>query len=152
MIERQFSTTVAAAQDGSKIDAVYRRIRRALLESELPGPLKNLGLQYHTVDDLLCADLHGFRVRMRFDHVWLKDGFPIARLGGRLRFIHVTTEGKDGDELFQVLFDNLGNARVGTEQGYFSSASSDPQELISFVRKTSLALANAVHAKMSIVE
>ncbi|MDO3510138.1 hypothetical protein [Ralstonia pseudosolanacearum] len=152
MIERQFSPTVAAAQDGTEIEVVYRKIRTALLESVLPDPLKNLGLQYLAVDDLVCADLHGFRVRMRYDHVWLRDGFPIARLGGRLCFIRVTNEGKDGDELLQVLFDHLGNARVGTERGYSLSASGDSKELASFVRKTSLELANAVHAKMAIIE
>ncbi|WP_157381687.1 hypothetical protein [Burkholderia ubonensis] len=152
MIEHQFSPTVAAAQEAPKIEAVYQRIRAALLANAFPDPLKNLGLRYQAVDDVICADLHGFSVRMKYDHVWLKDGLPIARLGGRLRFTLVTSEGNDGDELFQVLFDQLGNARVGAEQGYFSSASSDPQDMTSFVRKTSLELANAVHAKMSIIE
>ncbi|WP_431229041.1 hypothetical protein [Burkholderia contaminans] len=152
MIERQFSPTVAAGQDAPKVEAVYQRIRTAILANAFPDPLKNLGLRYHAVDDVVYAALHGFSVRMRYDHVWLKDGLPTARLGGRLRFILVTTEGKDGEKLFQVLFDPRGNARFGTEQGYFSSAGSDPQDLTSFVRKTSLQLANAVHAKMSVIE
>lgn len=152
MIEHQFSPSVAAAQEAPKVEAVYQRIRAVLLVNAVPDPLKNLGLRYQVVDDVVCAYLHGFHVRVKYDHVWLKDGLPIARLGGRLRFTLVTPEGNDGDGLFQVLFDHLGNVRVGAEQGYFSSAGGESQEMTSFVRKVSLTLANAVHAKMSIVE
>lgn len=151
MIERQFSTSVAAAQKALNIEAVYKNICAALLANAFPDPLKNLGLRYHAVDDMVCADLHGFSVRMRYDHVWLKDGLSVPRLGGRLRFTLVNSEGNDGDELFQVLFDHSGNARVGDEEGYFSQAVSDPQEMSAFVRKTSLKLANTVHAKMETI-
>lgn len=152
MIERQFSPTVAAAQEAPKVEAVFQRIREGLLSNDLPDPLKNLGLRYNVVDDVVCADLHGFSVRTRYDHVWLKDGHPIARLGGRLRFVCTTPEGKDGDELFRVLFDHLGNARVRAENGYDSSLSGDPQDVASFVRQPSPQLANAIHHKMAIIE
>jgi hypothetical protein len=152
MIDQLYPATVAAAQEALKIDRIYQKIRAALLESDLLPAFKKLGLQFLVVDDLVCADLHGFRARLRHDHVWLKEGLTIPRLGGRLRFVLVVAEAKDGDELFQVVFDHLGNARVRTDSAYFLSVSGDPGELNLVVSTICLNLANAVHAKMEVIE
>lgn len=151
MIEHQYSPSVAVAQHALKVESIYQKIREALLKSNLPQALQNTGLQYRSQEDLLYAELHGFCIRVRYDHVWLKDGLPTARLGGRLRFLSITHDGKDGDTLVRVVFDHLGNTRIGSQAGYFSSAA-DPDDLASLVRSMSLALANAIHAKMDVID
>ncbi|MEM5388336.1 hypothetical protein VSR68_32930 [Paraburkholderia phymatum] len=151
MLDLQYSRTVAAAQRALTLDKAYASARQTLLSLALPGGLQNIGLRFRETDGAVYADLHGRTLVMRYDHVWLKDGTSVTRLGGRLRFIEKTYSGEDGEVVCAAFFDELGNTRMNSE-GFYGSNCVVPDEQAEFLRKLSLALANAVHAKMDVIE
>ncbi|WP_152545598.1 hypothetical protein [Ralstonia pickettii] len=150
LIERQYSPSVAAARHASSLDAIYNQVKTALLNTALPDALKKIGLRYFLDGTALHAELHGYRLVERYDHVWLRDGLPIPRLGGRSRFFIRSQDGQEGDEVVRLIWDSSGNISIGKQDGYFAHVDDDG-EARSFVRNASLALANAVHAKMDII-
>jgi hypothetical protein len=53
--------------------------------------------------------------------------------------------------LFEILFDHLGNARLGDEKYFSNSITGDRNALEETVRRFLLALANSIHAKLDTI-
>ncbi|SOF00909.1 hypothetical protein SAMN05446635_8983 [Burkholderia sp. OK233] len=152
VLNHQYSPSVGEAQEGEKVDGVYRGIVQTFLQNEQPLALKNIGLVYKPLaDDAWGASLHGDTFRARYDQVWLNGGPLAGPLGGRIRFYEILPDGKAGEAIVTVVFDPLANACIlGERSGVLNARTEENRP--SFVRAVSLALANVVHSKMDRVD
>lgn len=67
-------------------------------------------------------------------------------LGGRLRFFVQSRDGHDvGEALYQIVFDALGNTRLGKEKSFSSSIRPDAEGVEQTHRKIALNLSTAIH-------
>ena len=88
---------------------------------------------------------HGKTVKSSFEHVWLKDSLPFGRLGGRIQFWSQDKASKVDSMLYEVLFDELGNACLGDDQNFYSSIVNGRPEFQSALRQIALGVVNAIH-------
>ena len=150
----QYSREVARGQTAKDIDNLAKELKTSFVSYPLPAPLDRIGLRieddetpYGLLVTAHCVSLHG-----RFEHVWLEHGDQDRALGGRVRFYRLDHDGKDGAAaVYEVLFDNLGNMRLGTGKNFTETMKGDRVMVNETFRRLALGLATAIHASLDVV-
>lgn len=154
MIAVQYSELVAAAQEAHTLDILAADLLHALSIYALPEPLHNTGLKFaYSAQPLqLTVRAHGQALTSRFDHVWLVDDLPKPRLGGRIQFFAETAEREASPMLYEILFDTLGNARLGSSKFFGHGIRKDATDRLETFRRIALGIINAIHDNMDRVD
>lgn len=151
MIDKQYSPSVASAQSGRKLDALAAQFQRAIFQLPLPAPIATTGMTIEGdgTKTGLVVIAHGIALKGRFDHVWVNSGGASNQLAGRIRFVRQSNDGRDdGEVLYQIIFDALGNARLGAGQNVSASINPETEDFENTCRAVALGLINAIHSDM----
>lgn len=151
MIDKQYSPSVASAQSGKKLDALAEQFQRNIFQLPLPAPIAATGMiiEGDGTKTGLVVIAHGIVLKGRFDQVWLDNGRASKQLAGRIRFFRQSNDGRDfGEVLYQIVFDALGNSRLGEGKRFSASIIPGTEDFVNTYRSVALGLINAIHANM----
>lgn len=154
MIAVQYSELVAAAQQAQMLDTLAADLLHTLAVYPLPAPLANAGLRFsHAAQPhQLTVRAHGKAYKARYDHVWLASGLPVPRLGGRIQFFDDASPGDAGAAMYEIVFDELGSARLGQSKFFGHNIRKDATDLPETLRRIALGVINAIHDDMDTVD
>jgi len=152
IIEQQFSKQVAMAHTGTQLNTLAVELQTALFHYDLPEALANTGLSIDRdgLRDLL-VQAHGVTLKGRFDHVWLADGHESPPLGGRYQFFKQDAEGHDVDLFCELVFDDLGNTRLGRDSFVTDTINGNSDALPETLRRIALFLVTSIHKKLDTI-
>jgi hypothetical protein len=155
VMQNQFTTNIASAQVARSIDALAVALRKELFKYQLPKPMDAIGLISYGDETRfgLVVNAHGVNIKGHFDHVWLSNGEGPRSLGGRFRFFVQNYEGHDaGDALYQIVFDALGNTRLGNDKHFSYSISHGAEDIKRTHQKITLDLIGVIHDGMDTID
>ncbi len=154
MIVAQYSELVAAAQEAHTLDMLANDLLHGLSVYALPEPLSNTGLKFsHAAQSQqIAVHAHGKVLKSTFEHVWLANHLPTPRLGGRIQFVDETRDRYASPVIYEILFDTLGNARLGNSKFFGHSIRRDATDRLETLRRIALGLINAIHENMDTVD
>lgn len=154
MIAAQYSELVAAAQQAKMLDTLAADLLHILAIYQLPAPLANTGLRfYYTAHPhQLTVRAHGKAYKTSYEHVWLDTGLKIPRLGGRIQFFDETKERDAASAIYEITFDELGDARLSRSKFFGHNIRKDAEDLLETIRRIALGIINAIHNDMETVD
>lgn len=131
ILEQQFSRMIACAQEAEKLDSLGKAFLSGLVSFDLPDPLRKTGLRVETKngDATVVVKAHGHIIESLFKHAWLytnrDQGREFPKLVGHIQFWLLGRETAQDKVLYEIVFDDEGNGRIGKEKYLSSSISED---------------------------
>lgn len=148
--QSEYSEAVALAQKSTTLDNLAAELQRLLFAGPLPEPITNAGLTIEgEAENGLQVKANGVILRGRVDHVWIK-GDSFTWLAGRIRFFRKKNNGEDGDVLYQIIFDDIGNARLG-DGNHFSESILPGESFKGTHRRIALGLLKSIHDSLDVI-
>lgn len=159
-IENQYSKAVELAQDGKKLDQMAIDFCTALIAfvgielAKSHKPLANTGFQVdYKRPSHPTFTVHGVSLRMRADHIFMKQPDGTVALHGRISFEKDTVGMEEGEALYALAFAADGQTavrdHVGQRPEFTHNIAGDPMDVAETCRAVVIELIGEVQSSLA---
>lgn len=155
-LQSQISPYFVSAKYAGQINSLAENLQAGLFQYTIPKTISDIGfnIQGDGTKFGLAVSAHGVNLIGRFDHIWMGNKqAPMPQLGGRIRFFAQDRDGHEvGEMLYQIIFDSLGNSRLGSGMHISGTIRPGTEGVENTYEKIAFDLIDVIHRKMEWIE